>query len=477
MIIRLKRKFIILATVSMFVLMSVLCGIMNIINYSVVVKESDATISMLTHSDIFTPNDETPPDAETDSGTPPNGEMPPDGKSDSATPPSGGTDSATPPDGKTEFDADILPDSTTPPGKPDSDKKNPLPNGMSPEVPYESRYFTVTVSESGEIIKSDFSKILSVDASSVSDYAEKALNSKSDKGFIKQFRFAKKTSGNETEIIFLDCGRKLDAFKAFLWVSIGVGFGGCVIMFAVFFLISGRIVKPIAESYEKQKRFVSDAGHEMKTPLTIINANLDLLESDEQSEDQSEDQAEELEDIRSQTKRMTELTNNLVYLSKMEETEHKPTMAEMPLSDVVSETVNAFKQPIKEKSLDFSAEITPDMTLFGSPDAIRRLTSVLIENAVKYSPVNGKLTVNLAASKKSAVLSVFNETETEIKKEDLPHVFDRFYRTDASRNSATGGHGIGLSIAKAVTEIHGGSIKAETESGKDFRVTVILPIK
>ena len=419
MIIKLKRKFIILATVSMLVLMSVLCGIMNVINYSVVVKESDSTINLLIHP------------------------------------------------------SDPAHDNATPPANSPNIGKDPVHGGMSPEVPYESRYFTVTVSKSGEIIKSDFSKILSVDTSSVSDYIEKALKTKSDKGFIKQFRFAKKTNGDQTDIIFLDCGRKLDAFKAFLWVSVSVGFGGCVIMFAVFVLISGKIVKPIAESYEKQKRFVSDAGHEMKTPLTIINANLDLLESDEQSEDQ----AEELEDIRSQTKRMTELTNNLVYLSKMEETEHKPTMAEMPLSDVVSETINAFKQLINEKNLDFSAEITPDITLFGSPDAIRRLTSVLIENAVKYSPASGKLTVNLTANKKSAVLSVFNETETEIKKEDLPHVFDRFYRTDASRNSATGGHGIGLSIAKAITEIHGGNIKAETISGKDFIVMAILPIK
>ena len=174
---------------------------------------------------------------------------------------------------------------------------------------------------------------------------------------------------------------------------------------------------------------------------------------------------------------MTELTNNLVYLSKMEESEHKPAMAEMPLSEVVSETVNSFTPLIKGKNLNFSANIMPDITLYGSPDAIRRLTSVLLENAVKYSPANGKLTVNLTANKKSAVLSVFNETENEIKKENLPHVFDRFYRTDASRNSATGGHGIGLSIAKAITEIHGGSIKAETISGKDFRVTAILPVK
>ena len=139
MIIKLKRKFIILATISMFVLMSTLCGIMNAINYSMVVKESDSTINLLIHPD------------------------------------------------------DPAHDNTPPPSNSHDDIKNPVHGGMSPEIPYESRYFTVTVSESGEIVKTDLSKILSVDDSSVSDYTEKALSSSRSRGFIKQFRFAKRT--------------------------------------------------------------------------------------------------------------------------------------------------------------------------------------------------------------------------------------------------------------------------------------------
>ncbi|MCI6734112.1 MAG: HAMP domain-containing histidine kinase, partial [Clostridiales bacterium] len=355
----------------------------------------------------------------------------------------------------------------------DDDDDKPFPGGMSPETPYESRFFIVALSQSGEIVKADFSKILSVDASSVSEYTEKALNRKDEKGFIDQFRFSKKTKKGQTYILFLDCGRKLDAFTAFLKTSAGVGIGGCVIVFVAFLFLSGRIVKPIAESYEKQKRFISDAGHEMKTPLTIINANLDLLETDE-----ADERNEELEDIRAQTKRMTELTNNLVYLSKMEEAEHKAAKAEMPLSDVASETVNSFRTLASARKVNFSAEITPGIALYGAPDEIRRLISILLENAMKYASADeGKVTINLSANKKSAVLSVFNTTDVEIRKADLPFVFDRFYRADASRNSSTGGHGIGLSIAKAIVNSHGGAIKAETESGKDFRITATLPFK
>lgn len=426
MINKLKRKFIILATVSTFVLMAMLVGIMNVINYSVVVKESDATIDVLIRANaMFFNSDDRPADN-------------PDDK----------------PDG-------------------DDDDDKPFPGGMSPEIPYESRFFIVALSQSGEIVKADFSKILSVDASSASEYIEKALNRKDEKGFIDRLRFSKKNKNGQTYVLFLDCGRKLDAFTAFLKTSAGVGVGGCVIVFVAFLFLSGRIVKPIAESYEKQKRFISDAGHEMKTPLTIINANLDLLETDE-----TDGKNEELEDIRAQTKRMTELTNNLVYLSKMEETEHKAAKAEMPFSDVASETANSFRTLAASKGLSFSADITPGITLYGAPDKIRRLTSILLENAMKYASADeGKVTISLSANKKSAVLSVFNTTDVEIRKADPPFVFDRFYRADASRNSATGGHGIGLSIAKAIVNSHGGSIKAETDSGKDFRVTATFPIK
>ena len=272
----------------------------------------------------------------------------------------------------------------------------------------------------------------------------------------------------ETRIFFLDCGRKLDSFHSFLRTSLCVGLLGCVVVFIAFIFVSGRIVKPIAESYEKQKRFVSDAGHEMKTPLTIINANLDLLDG--------EAGKEELDEIRTQTRRMTELTNNLVYLSKMEESEHKTAMVEMPLSDIVGETVNSFHTLTASKNIEMSADIAGGITANGSPDAIRRLASILLENAVKYSPDGGKITVTLSQNKKNATLSVYNTTETEIDKATLPYVFDRFYRTDASRNSETGGHGIGLSIAKAIVTVHGGSISASTESGRDFRITAVIPL-
>ena len=413
MINKLKRKFLILGTVFMFILMSVLVLIMNLVNYHEVVSETDSVIRMLAQPNLPLFIGQTPPDGE------------------------GSVNSFIPP-------------------------------GMSPEVPYESRFFIVSASTDGEIIKSDLSRIISVDEDSAAEYIDAALKSSRDRGFIGNFRFLKTTDDSGTRIIFLDCGRKLDQFRSFLWISVIVGLCGCLIVFLAFVFTAGKIVAPIAEGYEKQKRFISDAGHEIKTPLTIINANVDLMELDGEKE--------ELTEIREQTERLTGLTNDLIMLSKMEEAEHTLQKIAFPLSDLVGETAASFRAPAAARGIELQTDVTPNITLNGSPDSIRRLVSVLLENAVKYAPEGGKISLSLVSRKKQSLLSVENDAAERISDSDLVHIFDRFYRADASRNSSTGGHGIGLSIAKAIVEAHGGSISASTKTGNDFCVTASLPL-
>ncbi|MBR5718768.1 MAG: HAMP domain-containing histidine kinase [Clostridia bacterium] len=411
MINKLKRKFLILGTVFMFILMSVLVLIMNLVNYREVVSETDAVIRMLSQPNLpfFI--------------------------------------------GQTLYDDDV---------------NSFVPPGMSPEVPYESRFFIVSASSDGDLINSDLSRIICVDEESVMEYISAALKSSSDQGFIGNFRFSKSADENGLRIIFLDCGRKLDQFRSFLRISVIVGLCGCLVVFLAFVFTAGKIVAPIAESYEKQKRFISDAGHEIKTPLTIINANVDLLELDGEKE--------ELTEIREQTVRLTGLTNDLIMLSKMEEAEHTIQKIDFPLSDLVSETAASFRAPAASRGLNFDADIAQGISMNGAPDAIRRLISVLLENAVKYAPENGSVKLCMISQKKQSIISVENDTAEKIAENDLAHIFDRFYRADASRNSSTGGHGIGLSIAKAIVEAHGGSISASSKTGNDFCVTAVLPL-
>jgi len=413
---KLKRKFVLLATVSMLLLMTVLVLIMNIVNYSSIVSESDRILDLLSQQDFLFLRDGDP----------------------------------------------VLQ------SRPDVKMNDLIPRGMSPEVPYESRYFTVQVSADGKITESDFSRIVSVGMDSVNDYIGKALNGKRDRGFIGNFRYSKTTEDQNTRIMFLDCGRKMDAFQTFLWISVTVGLFGCIIVFMAFLFASGKIIKPIVESYEKQKRFISDAGHEIKTPLTVINANVDLMELDGEKE--------ELTDIRQQTKRLTELTNNLVYLSRMEESENSIPKIDIPLSDIVAEEANFFRAPASSHHIQYAVRICPGISVKAAPDSIRRLVSVLLENAMKYAPEGGAVALELTAQKKTVRLSVFNTTKDPVRTEELARVFDRFYRTDVSRNSRTGGHGIGLSIAKAIAENHNGHITAATKGGYDFTVSVTLPV-
>ncbi len=414
MIKRLKRKFIILATVSMFVLMTVLIGIMNIINYSTVVKETDAVLDMLAQFNA-------PFDAQKEMKD-----------------------------------------------RPPQNFNGFIPRRMSPEVPYESRYFTALVSENGIIEETDISRIISVNENSAVSYIQKAVSSRRERGFIGQFRYLKKTDDIKTKIVFLDCGRKLDSFRTFMWTSTAVGILGCIIVFIVFLLAAGKIIRPIADSYEKQKRFITDAGHEIKTPLTIIGANLDLLEADFGAN-------ESVSDIRTQTKRLSDLTGNLVYLSKMEEAEKTLRKIEFPVSDVITEVSQQFRVLAQAQNKEYKINVEPNMTLCGSPDEISQLISVLLDNALKYSQEGGTVTLDAVSHKKDLSVSVFNTTTEPISDENISHLFDRFYRTDASRNSETGGYGIGLSIAQAIVIAHNGKITAETKNGLDFRINITIP--
>ena len=344
-----------------------------------------------------------------------------------------------------------------------------LPPGMSPEIPYESRYFSVTLdSKSGSVIQAETSRIVSVDTTRAIEYAKRVLSEGNRRGFADRFRFSVKTENSFIRITFLDCGRKLDAFQSFLLSSIGISLIGYLVVFALIAFFSNRIILPISESYEKQKRFITDAGHEIKTPLTIINADADVLAM-ELGEN------EWLEDIQKQAKRLTALTNDLVMLSRMEEAENTMPMIEFPFSDVVAETASSFQSLAQTQGKDFPCRIQPMLTLRGNEKAIRQLVNILLDNALKYSPEGGMVSLKLEKQNREVLLAVSNTTMEPIGKENLPRLFDRFYRTDASRNSKTGGYGIGLSVAKAIATAHNGKISASFEDERTLLIAVRFP--
>lgn len=207
----------------------------------------------------------------------------------------------------------------------------------------------------------------------------------------------------------------------------------------------------------------------MKTPLTIISADTDVLEMQQGSN-------EWLSDIRIQTERLSKLTYDLIFLAKMEEG-HKVTRVQaFSISDMAEKSVQAFQTLAKVQQKEFSSQIQPGLMLRGDPSQIERLFSVLLDNGLKYSQPGGRISVNLQLRRHSIHLEVFNTTDY-IEKEQIPRLFDRFYRIDQSRSSETGGHGIGLSIAKAVVLAHDGEITAASQDGSSLTVTVLLPMR
>lgn len=338
-----------------------------------------------------------------------------------------------------------------------------LPPGFSPETPYESRYFSVFYDKAGQPVQVDVSRIFAVDRETALALAGQV---RGDRGFLGEYRYRVSTDPGGSRVTFLDCGRRILACRQFLATGIAMSVLGLAAAFAVIFILAGRILRPVAESYEKQRRFITDAGHEIKTPLTVIAANAELLET-ELSENES------LQDIKAQTKRLRTLTEELVALSRMEEQETIQKIR-FPVSEVVAEEVQPFRAVAAGENKEIVCHIEPMLTLNGNDRAIRQLVRVFLDNAVKYSPPGGRIGVTLQRQTRGILLSVSNPTAEAVDPEQLSHVFERFYRTDRSRNSETGGYGIGLSIAKAIVAAHEGRIKA-TGRENTFTVTAIFP--
>ena len=426
MIRRLQKKFVLAAIISVFLVLFFLIGAINFLNYRNLIIEADSTLQILAEN---------------------NGSFP----------------------GTMRRMQDVLPEAgplpeTVPRGRPFGKRGE----GFG-ELAYQSRYFAVWFDREGNTTRSNLENIASLREEDALALAETVFTRGHTKGFSDEYRFSRTESDSETMLLFLNCQRELWTFRVFLYASIGISLIGLLAVLVLLLLLSGRIVHPIAESYEKQKQFITDAGHELKTPITIIRADADVLQSE------MEEENEWITDIRRQTNRLTELTEDLIYLSKMEEENPALNLQRFSLSDLVQETADSFQAPALLQKKDFRLSITPGVEITGDRKAAGKLVSVLLDNAVKYSPEDGTVDVSLSESGKYARLTVRNSTEP-MEKGNQDRLFERFSRGDASRNSESGGFGLGLAIAKAVAEAHKGKIHAESEDGQSLTVTVELPL-
>ena len=222
----------------------------------------------------------------------------------------------------------------------------------------------------------------------------------------------------------------------------------------------------LAESLEKQKQFVTNAGHEIKTPITIIDADLEILRMETGDN-------EWVQDIRAQTARLAALTNDLICLSRMEEEEVQAKRIEFPFSDAVRETAESFQALARTRGRTLRIHVEPMLSYVGEEKSLCQLTEILLDNAIKYSREGDEVRLTLEKQGRLIRLAVDNGVQN-LPKDVVDNMFDRFYRGDRARASEGGGYGIGLSIAQAIVSAHRGKISAAVSAGR-LTMTVLLP--
>lgn len=340
-------------------------------------------------------------------------------------------------------------------------------HGFSYETPFETRFFTVLFSDGSTVSEINLGNIFAVSEEDASSMAQLAVSQGRDRGYIGGYRYlVGEADGGGKMAVFVDNSRELSSAGFFLRSSVLISIIGIIAVFILVLALSRRVISPIAESYEKQKRFITDASHELKTPLTVIDASAEVIALEQGESDWTQS-------IRAQVKRLTELTSSLVALSRMDENESRLIMTDFSLSDAVSEASEPFSALAASCGLSLQTDIEKNISYNGCERALRSLVSVLLDNAVKYSSENGVITLSLKRQGGKCVLCCKNPSAS-MKKGSHDELFDRFYRADASRSSETGGFGIGLSLARATVEAHKGKISARSDDGCSLTVTAHL---
>lgn len=350
-------------------------------------------------------------------------------------------------------------------GQPANEKKEP---GLGPETPFETRYFSVVIQNDGTIVSTDTSHIMAVDKSQAITYAKSVINERTS-GLTDIYRYRISTENGTSTIVFLDDSRNLSTFQSTLKSSILTSVAGLCSVAFLLYIFSDRAISPIMESYERQKRFITDASHELKTPLTVMNADVDLIEMEC-------GESEWIQDLRIQSKTLTEMTNNMIAMARMDEEKPALTMIDIPLSDIVEDCISSFHTSLQAHHLTLNNDIEPFITINADDKMIHQLICILMDNAIKYGKEGTIIHVSLHKENRNAVLTVSDTSALPLTEKDCRHVFDRFYRSDESRASSIKGSGLGLSLAKNITELHHGKIHADIDTEQIFTIHVTLPL-
>lgn len=340
-------------------------------------------------------------------------------------------------------------------------KDNPKKPTISPETFFETRFFTVSISNSQQIIV-NIDRIAAINYDTAKEYALKLYSKGKVQGYSGNYKYKKIEIPNGVMYIFLDCSRELSSFKNFLLYSAIISIVIIALTFILIVVISNKAIKPFIENDNKQKRFITDANHEIKTPLSIIQASNEVLELEYGKNEWTNS-------IHKQITRLTTLTEKLIFLSRMDEDNAKIQMNNFSLSNTVNEIATSFLSMAKIANKIFEIQIDSNIEIYGDVSLIGQLIVILLDNAFKYSNENGIISIHLFEKNRTLIVK---NTVDFVEKGNLNHYFNRFYRPDLSKNASIRGFGIGLSVAEAIVKLHKGKINARSEDSRTFEIKV-----
>lgn len=337
--------------------------------------------------------------------------------------------------------------------------------GHSSEEMYMTRFFAVYYDKNGKAAGVFRDYIATVSVEQALSYSSDALSSGRERGYYGDYRYRVLGASGGSIVVFLNAVPEQQSMKTLLKVSVIVSLLALLAAFALITAFSKKATAPYMKNMQLQKQFITDAGHELKTPLTSISTSADVLKLET-------GENEWVDNIQKQAARMSKLVANLVTLSKLDEGAQMPDMCDFSLSDAAWEVSEPFELRAVAQGKKYSRSIEDGITVHGDMAAVQQMISILLDNAFKYSDEGGEIRLSVRKQHKGSVIEVYN-TCAEGSLGDISRFFDRFYRADKAR-SADGGTGIGLSIARAVAEAHGGSISAESADGRSIVFRAVI---
>lgn len=316
------------------------------------------------------------------------------------------------------------------------------------KTPYWTRFFSVKFTNSNPDPTVDTSMIASVSKEEAIDMAKETIDSNSMIGFYGAYRYKVKITDDFKLVVFVDCTKEMRSIRYFVFTGTWISLVGIIAVFIIVFIFSKIVFNPVKRTYDKQKRFVTNAAHELKTPLTIISANNELIDAQYNSLD-------ETQAIDKQVKKLTIMINNLTLLSKLDEEDKNVDLKEkVDLTKLSNDLIEPFKVIFESRNIKFNFFVDDDCYIKGNTNLISQLLSLLIDNANKYALTYIDFEVRIVG--KGVELKTSNDADIDEKNPNL--LLERFYRNDKARGKIEGS-GIGLSVVNEIVKLHKGTIK------------------